>query len=327
MTPSSSPWLARNRAPTAYAARARVVSFDRPYPLEWGYGAADLIGAELPLIRLLERYGADISYCTDIDLHRRPDTPLAHRAVLSLGHDEYWSTPMYDGALRSRDAGVNWAFFGANAVYRHIRLSDGPTGPDRLQVCYKDPGEDPLLGHDNTEVTANWPTGPHPRPEGVLIGDSYASNPVDAALRPVTDHWIWHGTGLAATAELPHVVGSEYDHYDPTVTGVPLNTDIIAHSPVADHRRPDHADATWYTTPHAGGVFATGTNNWVNRLSDVPDGPLRALLPAPEPTVTPALQHATLTVLGVLGASPAAHTRPSTGTWRQHYTATGQSLT
>ena len=60
--------------------------------------------------------------------------------------------------------GVNLAFLGANAVYRHIRLEPSPLGVDRHQVCYKTDlaKEDPLWGTDPAEVTSNWPDGPVP---------------------------------------------------------------------------------------------------------------------------------------------------------------------
>ena len=72
--------------------RSRVVSFDRPYAGELGTG--DFLGNELPLVRLVERLGLDVTYWTDLDLHAHPGRLLAHRALVSLGHDEYWSTRM-----------------------------------------------------------------------------------------------------------------------------------------------------------------------------------------------------------------------------------------
>ncbi len=53
---------------------------------------------------------------------RHPELLLHHKAVLSMGHDEYWSKSMRDGMEAARDHGVNLAFFGANAAYRQIRF-------------------------------------------------------------------------------------------------------------------------------------------------------------------------------------------------------------
>lgn len=44
------------------------------------------------------------------------------RAVISLGHDEYWTPQQRDAVTKARDAGVNVAFLGANACYRRIRF-------------------------------------------------------------------------------------------------------------------------------------------------------------------------------------------------------------
>src|SRR5215217_7377189 len=101
--------------------------FDRPYAAE--QGAGDFLGNELPLVRLVESLGLDVTYWTDIDLDRHPERLLAHRALVSLGHDEYWSTRMRRGAEAGRARRVNLAFLGANAVYRHIRLRPSPPGP------------------------------------------------------------------------------------------------------------------------------------------------------------------------------------------------------
>ena len=70
---------------------------------------------------------------------------------------------------RARDQGMNVAGFGANAIFRKIRFESSPLGPDRIEVNYKIPQEDPLYGKDNALVTGNWPTPPDPDPESSLI--------------------------------------------------------------------------------------------------------------------------------------------------------------
>ena len=105
-----------------FANRARVVSFDRPYPQTWASGAADFVGNELPLLFHLESLGLDMTYWTDVDLHARPQLLANHRCLFSLGHDEYWSQPMRQAAAQANANGVNLAFLGANACYRQIRL-------------------------------------------------------------------------------------------------------------------------------------------------------------------------------------------------------------
>jgi N,N-dimethylformamidase beta subunit-like, C-terminal len=53
---------------------SRVVSFDRPCAAEQGVG--DFLGNELPLVRLVESLGLDVTYWTDIDLDRHPERLL-----------------------------------------------------------------------------------------------------------------------------------------------------------------------------------------------------------------------------------------------------------
>src|SRR5436305_225445 len=114
---------------TSFANRSKVVSFDRPYEMNGGSG--DFMGNEFPLISLAESLGLDVTYWTDVDLHEHPERALRHKAIISLGHDEYYSTEMRNGLTRARDAGVNVAFLGANAVYRHIRFAPSALGDFR----------------------------------------------------------------------------------------------------------------------------------------------------------------------------------------------------
>ncbi|HZD66018.1 MAG TPA: N,N-dimethylformamidase beta subunit family domain-containing protein, partial [Acidimicrobiales bacterium] len=303
----------------SFTTRSRVVSFDRPYPHNWSYGAADFMGNELPLVMLAERLGLDVGYWTDVDLHQRPHQLSRHRCLLSLGHDEYWSAPMFDAALHGRDTGMNLVFLGANACFRHIRFAPSPLGPDRHQICYKVATEDPLYGTDNAAVTADWPDPPQPRPESVLIGNMYQSNGVSADL-VVADAaaWVLAGTGLRDGDRLAKVVGSEYDGYDPAIPG-PRNLDVVAHSPVVAFGHPGYADLTWYTHGRGGGVFATGTNWWVAKLAANPGRFNQGLVPPSIPGVTAPLTRITENVLAACAPGPAGHTHPSRGTWRRFY--------
>jgi N,N-dimethylformamidase beta subunit-like, C-terminal len=303
----------------SYANRSRVVSFDRPYPLDWANGAADLLGNELPLIMLVEKHGLDVTYWTDLDLDRRSSLLPRHKALLSLGHDEYWSPSMRAGATSARDIGVNLVFFGANACFRRIRFEDSPVGPGRHQVCYKDPHEDPLYGVNDAIVTANWPDAPAANPQSSLIGSLYISNPVNADLI-VADatSWLYAGTGAVNGDAVQGLVGSEFDAYDPTGPS-PANAQILAHSPVVAHGVSSHSDVTWYTAPSGAGVLATGTNWWISKLSDAPLLPAK-LLPGPFPSsVTSSVTQMTLNVLSAVGWGPAGQTYPAVSNWRTFY--------
>jgi len=297
--------------------RSRVVSFDRPYD-QRGWGAPDFTGNEFPLIFLAESLGLDVTYFTDIDLHEVPGRLGRHRCLFSLGHDEYWSSAMRDGAAEALSEGVNLAFLGANAVYRHIRLEPSPLGVNRHQVCYKTDlaREDPMWGIDPAEVTANWPDGPVPRPEQELVGSQYADVGAMADM-VIADAgaWIFSGTGVTDGQHLARVVQGEYDNYEPSLSG-PGNVMLLAHSPVANRGRGRVSDMTYYTAPDGGGVLASGSAMFVCRLSDAPRIDPNIVFAA-IPGVTPVLWRMMENVFSLFGAGPASKTQPSVANWRQ----------
>lgn len=302
-----------------FANRARVVSFDRPYYSQWAFGAADFFGNEFPLVMLVERLGLDVTYWTDVDFHARPNLLGNHRTLISLGHDEYWSPQMFQAALAARDQGVNFAFLGANAVFRRIRLDPSPTGPFRRQVCYKVASEDPFLGKNNALVTANFPDQPSPSPESLLMGNMYQSNGVKADM-VICDgaSWVLEGTGLATGARISQLVGPEYDGCDPAVGGH-ANLDVIAHSPVVAFGQRGYSDMTWQAQPGKGGVFTTGTNWWVYKMSDNANRFNPGLVPLPSAGVTQSVHRITENVLAACGLGPAGDVHPSSGNWARYY--------
>ncbi len=300
-----------------YDDRARIVSFDRPYDFDWANGAADVVGNEFPVVYHAEQLGLDVTYWTDVDFHLRPQLLTNHKALLSLGHDEYWSTPMRDGADQAVAAGVNLAFLGANACYRQIRFQPSAIGPNRQQICYKDASEDPLTGQNDALVTVNWPQPPVDRPEAQLIGSTYQDVEADAdGVIADPTHWVLDGTGLAAGRHLPQLVQGEFDRYVPGGAG-PTNADVIAHS-IVPNRDDNYSDITWYTVPNGGGVFSTGNASWVNKLSHSTLIPPNTV-PDAIPGVTAPLLRIMENLYSVLGAGPAGTTHPSQGNWSAAY--------
>lgn len=299
-----------------FANRARVVSFDRPYPQTWAQGAADFFGNEFPLLYNMEQLGLDLTYWTDVDLHANPGLLMHHRALFSLGHDEYWSRPMRQGARDALNAGTNLAFLGANACYRQIRLDPTSVGPNRLETCYKDAAEDPLSTSQPDLTTVNWIQAPLNDPESNLIGSMYQSVGANADL-VVSDgsSWFWNGCGLSDGTRLPGVVQGEYDRYVPYLPG-PSDVDVVAHSTVPGQG--NWSDITYYTTPRGGGVVATGMASWVFKLSNTTEFPSN-IVPAAIPNVTDVLLRAMQNVYGVFGAGPAWETQPSDGSASEIY--------
>src|SRR5207237_9935130 len=68
---------------------ARAVSFDRPYTD--GFGAGEFCNFEDSLVQWVESHGYDVTYLTNVDVHRDPSLLAGQRLFISSGHDEYWS--------------------------------------------------------------------------------------------------------------------------------------------------------------------------------------------------------------------------------------------
>jgi hypothetical protein len=256
--------------------RARKVSFNRPYGVgaqavsASGVGAGDFLttgapasetlpaGWECNMVRFLERSGYDVTYNTDVDTHENAATLLNHTSFLSVGHNEYWSWQMRANVTAARDAGINLAFFGADAVYWQVRYEASPvTGAaDRTVVCYKDT-TDPVTGLLQTVLfqQLNYP-------EDALIGITYATDAVNAGMTlKNTTHWVFAGTGAHDGTVLPGLVGYEVDVLgsDP-----PANLVQLAHSTFSK----GSSDMTIYTAPSGAQVFATGSLQWNWGLDD-----------------------------------------------------------
>lgn len=301
-----------------FAERARAVSFDRPYPKTWAQGSADFLGNEFPVLYQMERLGLDMTYWTDIDLHRRPELLRRHRCLLSMGHDEYWSTPMRNGAEAALHAGTNLAFLGANACYRQIRLQSTTVGPDRLQVCYKDASEDPMASENPALTTVNWDAPPVNRPESTMIGSTYQSvGANDPMVIADAGGWFFDGCGFSDGQSIPYTVQGEYDRYLPGPVS-PSNADVFAHSPIGGQG--NWSDITYYTDgPGGGGVLATGSASFVNKLSDTTAFPWN-VVPRAIPGLTEPLLRAMENLYAAFGHGPASSVRPAGSNWSAVYT-------
>jgi hypothetical protein len=249
--------------PTGFDARSRVVSFDRPYS---GNGAGGMLRV-LPMIALMERDGLDLTYSTDRDLHLRPSMLTQHRALVTLNHDEYWSTAMRDGVEAARAAGVNLISLGANAIYRHVRVEDSPLGRGRRVVCYKSAAEDPLRGVDNSEVTVNWRSPPVSQPESAVLGAMYHCFGVQHADMVIPDAsvWVFAGAGLLDGSRIPGAVDGEIDQVYPDAP-TPASIQVLAHSPAYCEGAQSVSDMTYYTASSGAGVIDVGSLGWFETL-------------------------------------------------------------
>jgi hypothetical protein len=245
----------------AYGDRALAVSLDRPFDKE---GANLFLVYERKLINLAERMGLPLAYLASTDIASDPHALDGAAALISPGHDEYWTPQERANVTAARNAGVNLAFLGANAMYRRIRLEPTALGPGRLVICYKtDWMQDPMYGRDDALVTNDFRDPPAPDPESSVIGTIYEGFPAVADYVVATpDAWMFAGTGARKGTRFPALVGIEYDRVNPAYP-VERPIQVLAHSPLTCNGVNSYADSAYYTHRGGAGVFNVGTMRWV----------------------------------------------------------------
>jgi hypothetical protein len=242
---------------------AVAVSFDRPY---YGNGAPNLYLFDEPFVAWLEKQGYDVSYAASTDLDEQGLALLTpHRAVVVAGHDEYWTARMLGAAIAARDAGVSFAFFGANNVYWQARLEKAADGaPARVLVCYRsaarDPEPEPAL------KTVRWRDPPVSRPEQLLLGSMYAAMASHRAPWVVAQagSWVYEGTGVHDGEALGSFVFGEVDRPRPGTPSPPHRSfEVVSRSPIAGRDGGSTvAEAVVYQAPSGAWVFDAGTFGW-----------------------------------------------------------------
>ena len=260
----------------AYSERSLVVSLDRPYD---DNGANMFLTYERNLVKLAEYLttepgGLDLAYVTSMDIDADPHLLDGASALVSMGHDEYWTPQERANVTAARDQGVNLAFFGANAMFRRTRLQPSGLGSAREVVCYKtDYTQDPMYGKNPAQVTSDWRDAPNPDPESSLIGTIYEGYPVDAPFVVSSpSSWVYQGTGVSEGDSFPHLVGVEYDRVDPAY---PLERpiEVLSHSPLTCGGVASYGDSAYYTHTGGAGVYNSGTMRWVEAIyGDQPHG-------------------------------------------------------
>jgi hypothetical protein len=249
---------------------------------------------DAPFIRWLERQGIDADFCTDFDLHRDAGTCSPYRLLLSVGHDEYWSTRMRDAVEDFVGRGGNVAFFGANVCWWRIHVVDDASAI----VCHQ--------GGPRGALDHWWPASGAARPEDSLTGVSYRhgggwwDGPRDTGGYIVqrASHWAFAGTGLAngeafGAATRPPLVGYECDGaplaafdtasgaatiaHDASSSGTPATFELLAAARLSakwDELPPRERSAggeglhaaTMGCYTRAGTAFTAGTTDWAQTL-------------------------------------------------------------
>ena len=232
------------------------------------------------MLFVAESLDLDLAYLTSWELHHDPDVLAGAVAWSRRGTTSTGTVPMRRQVEAARDAGVNLAFLGANALYWRVRYSDH----GRLVTCYKSAALDPK--DDAVDTTAKWRQAPRPDPENSLVGMLYEAFPAEADLEVHDpDFFLFAGTGARRGSRYAGLVAVEIDRAYP-IAGTPPNLQVVAHSAVPQFQKPDtYSDMTYYTVPSGAGVFAVGTMSWTAGLRGPGHG--RGSTPPPPPSPGP----------------------------------------
>ena len=302
---SDTTWAAYNRWPDVcslyddgtpphnwYVGPGVSVSFDRPYgkyrqifdaPLSQGSG--EFLLWEFPLAYWMEREGYDVSYVSNIDTHADPQGLRRARAFLSVGHDEYWTLPMYENVRSAIAAGVHAAFFSGNSVDGVIPLLPSGSGaPHRVisRIGKFGPRPDEL-----EKYAGRWKQhGPDPaRLMGARTTDPANGGADWTCIKE--KHWLFAGTGMRNGDSIRGLVGWEHHGEPADIPGL----EVVARGPVYSRGRPQGTEYTATIYPGGKGslVFNAATIWWSDGLS-APPGHLHPYAhgstpPGPDPRV------------------------------------------
>ena len=248
------------------------VSFDRPYgkyvqifdnPLSQGSG--EFLLWEFPLAFWMEQQGYDVTYCANVDVHNDVKNVTRCKAILSVGHDEYWSRQQYDNMMTAVREGVNVAFLSGNTC------------------CFVAPFFQSSKGQANRIITRAGRYGGIRANEKTYMADLPLEAPNEATLigaqtispfngsgdwtcaRP--DHWLFRGTGMRKGDHIPGLVGWEF-HGDPA--DIPGLEVVAEGNTINGSGREAHYTATIYPGPKNNLVFNASTIFWSQGLSQPP---------------------------------------------------------
>jgi hypothetical protein len=262
------------------------VSYDRPY--ESQTGAGQFFIREVAMVRFLERYGYPVSYTTIESIDRDPRQVNGARALIDIGHSEYWSERDEQAFAQARDRAINLIFISSDTLAWRVRFAAASAAssqagePDHRIIAYKefaarDPdraepsGLFPLGGADLTGSAYNGCITPRIAQAGPPVYRYYAWAPSPA----LTPAWLFAHSGVTASTRIPGIVGYELDERTPQSPRGTLVVGMGAGVPCQNEAEPSPvrgtlAQSTLYQARSGAFVFATGTLGWEYALSPVP---------------------------------------------------------
>jgi hypothetical protein len=205
----------------------------RYHPKDWAwshgfgyfYAASGWAMYDRHFVCWAQREGIAFDMISQTDLHYHPDILDRYRAVVIVGHDEYWSHDMRTRIDRFVEEGGKLARFGGNFMWQ-VRLEENGA----RQVCYKSmaASADPVRDtQDRHLLTGAWESKAVNWPGCTTVGVNglqgvYASwgafSPRGSkgftVYRP--DHWVFDGTRLGYA----DVFGAEANIFSYEVDGL-----------------------------------------------------------------------------------------------------------
>jgi hypothetical protein len=250
-------------------------SFDRPYgkycqivdaPLSVGSG--EFLLWEFPLAYWMEKEGYDVTYISNVDTHADAAGLRRGKALLSVGHDEYWSLEMFENVQNAVAHGLNVAFLSGNSICGVTPLlpsSDGRPNRVLTRVGRYGSPQPEEIEHGFPEEALFTQNGPN---EATLIGarSTYPTTGGADWICRKPNHWLFAATGMKEGDGVPGLVGWEW-HGDPApIPGL----EVVASGTTKSPRGEGTYTATIYPGPKGNFVFNAATIWWGDGLAEPP---------------------------------------------------------
>lgn len=286
---SDNTWQAYNRWPNQFALYDNgqeqwwcgpdvEVSFDRPYgkycqimdaPLSTGSGEWFLW--EFPLAYWLESWGCDVTYISNQDTHGDRAGLSRAKGFLSVGHDEYYTTEMYENLRRGIAEGLNVAFLSGNTCCGRVEFRPTRRGhPNRIfgRVDYFGPRDEGMV-----QRFPSMAGFPHRSPaEALLVGARSNVPPCTGGADWICtqpEHWIYEGTGMSLGDRIPGLIGWEFHGEPAALPGMEV---LASGETQSAPGKPNGGvyTATIYSGPRNNYVFNASTCWWADGISEPP---------------------------------------------------------
>ena len=278
------------RADSAWGRRGTTqgveVSYDRPYDSQTGAGQFFI--REVAMVRFLERYGYPASYTTIDSIDREPGQVDRARALMDVGHSEYWSQDAASAFASARDAGTSLIFISSDTMAWRVRFA--PASPGLEPGRRARPHDRRLQGARGDRSRRKHRAVSFRSGERTLVGSAYNGCITPRVARPgppAYRYYSWTPAGRLAAGVAVRRYGRESVDADPRdrrLRARPAHARRAAGHAARGRRRGravharDRAlagarhgrEAPSIRRAPGAFVFATGTLGWEYALSPVP---------------------------------------------------------